>query len=162
MTKELNFKKYHIRVKACALIIENDSILLVEFNDENGLHYNFPAGGVEPGESVTEAVIREAWEEASVVVEVGPLAFVYEYSPHLNNQEFGPVHSLSLIFDCTIKEGTPKLPQKPDPNQTGVKWIPLQQLDEIVLYPNIKAEIKKYAKDRSRNIELLEEHRLEK
>lgn len=34
---------YHIRVKACTLILENDSILLVEFNNENGLHYNLPA-----------------------------------------------------------------------------------------------------------------------
>jgi len=63
----------HIRVRACALIIENDSILLVEFKDENGLHYNLPAGGVELNESVVEAVRREAMEEASVDVEVGPL-----------------------------------------------------------------------------------------
>jgi len=44
--------QFHIRVRACALIIENDSVLLVEFLDESGLHYNLPAGGVEPGESV--------------------------------------------------------------------------------------------------------------
>lgn len=51
---------YHIRVRAGAVIIENDSILLIEFNDKNGLHYNFPAGGVEPNETVIEAVKREA------------------------------------------------------------------------------------------------------
>ncbi|SFB92437.1 NUDIX domain-containing protein [Bacillus sp. OV322] len=61
---------YYIRLRACALILESDSILLIEFNDENGLHNNLPAGGVEPNESVVEAVRREAKEEASIDVEV--------------------------------------------------------------------------------------------
>jgi 8-oxo-dGTP diphosphatase len=61
---------YHIRVRAGAVIIENNSILLIEFQDERGLHYNLPAGGVEPQESVIDAVKREAKEEASVDVTV--------------------------------------------------------------------------------------------
>lgn len=70
---------FPISVRACALIIENDWLLLVEFEDESGVHYNLPAGGVEPNQSVVEAVKREAKEEASIDVEVGPLALVFEY-----------------------------------------------------------------------------------
>ena len=44
---------YPIRVRACALLIQDDAVPLVEFKDEYGLHYNLPAGGVEPGESST-------------------------------------------------------------------------------------------------------------
>ncbi|WP_419883221.1 NUDIX domain-containing protein [Peribacillus sp. B-H-3] len=151
---------YHIRVRACALILESDSILLIEFNDENGLHYNLPAGGVEPNESVVEAVRREAKEEASIDVEVGPLAFVYEYAPHLNSNKYGETHSLQLMFDCKIKDGyIPKLPINPDKNQIGVKWIKLTQLNDIVLYPNIRIQIINYAKNR-KNIEFTEEYRL--
>ncbi|WP_042162188.1 NUDIX domain-containing protein [Paenibacillus gorillae] len=51
-----------IRLRACALIIENDAILLVEFkndhDDGDGVHYNLPAGGLEPGETLVEAAIR--------------------------------------------------------------------------------------------------------
>jgi len=54
----------HIRVGARALVVENESVLLVEFNDETGLHYNLPGGGVEPGESVIEALEREVRENA--------------------------------------------------------------------------------------------------
>lgn len=152
---------YHIRVRACALILENDSILLVEFNDKRGLHYNLPAGGVELDESVVEAVRREAKEEASIDVEVGPLAFVYEYAPHLNSNKYGETHSLQLMFECKIKDGfIPKLPNKPDPNQTDVKWIKLTELNNIVLYPNIKEQIINYVKNK-KNIELIEEHALE-
>ncbi|KEK24906.1 NUDIX domain-containing protein [Bacillus gaemokensis] len=152
---------YHIRVRAGAVIIENDSILLIEFNDENGLHYNLPAGGAEPGETVIDAVQREAKEEASVDVEVGSLAFAYEYAPHLNANKYGPIHSLCLMFECKIQDGSaPKMPANPDPNQTDVKWIPLSELHTIILYPNIKDHIIHYAKNK-RNIDMIEEHALE-
>ncbi|MCI0766777.1 NUDIX domain-containing protein [Bacillus sp. TL12] len=152
---------YHIRVRAGAVIIENDSILLIEFNNENGLHYNLPAGGVEPNETVIDAVQREAKEEASVDVEVDSLAFAYEYAPHLNDHKYGPTHSLHLIFECKIKNGsTPKMPANPDSNQTDVKWVPLSDLHNIILYPNIRDHIIHYAKQK-RNIDLIEEHTLE-
>ncbi|WP_054958507.1 NUDIX domain-containing protein [Paenibacillus dakarensis] len=152
---------YHIRVRACALIIEENSILLVEFDDENGLHYNLPTGGAEPGESIIEAVKREVREETNVEVEVGPLAFVYEYAPYLNASIYGARHSLSLMFECKIVNGKPSLPKNPDPNQTNVRWIELDKLEEIVLYPNIKEQIKDYVKNK-RNIEIIEEYNLKK
>lgn len=153
---------YPIRVRACALIIENDSILLVEFNDHRGVHYNLPAGGVEPNESVIEAVRREAKEEASIDVEVGPLAFVYEYAPHLNENSFGSTHSLQLMFDCKIKNGSiPKMPENPDPNQIGVRWVNLTELDDIMLFPNIKEHIIEYTKSKI-NIDFIKEETLAK
>lgn len=153
---------YPIRVRACALIIKNEAVLLVEFEDEDGIHYNLPAGGVESGESVIEAVKREAWEEAAVDVEVGALAFVSEHAPHLfTTYESHSPHCISLMFDCKIKAGSkPTLPANPDANQVGVRWVSLSELDSIVLYPNIKQLIKEYARDRNRNIELVEEYKL--
>mgnify|MGYP001027088491 CR=1 FL=1 len=150
-----------IRVRAGAIIIENKAILLVEFNDENGLHYNVPGGGVEPEETVVEAVRREVREEVQAEVEVGPLAFVYEYAPHINAGKYGPLHSLSLLFDCKIRAGSAAgMPQNPDANQTGMHWIPLSQLQSIVLYPNIKKQIIDYAQNK-RNIDFIEEPSLE-
>ncbi|AGX04748.1 MULTISPECIES: NUDIX domain-containing protein [Bacillus] len=152
---------HHIRVRAGAVIMENDSILLIEFNDENGLHYNLPAGGAEPGETVKEAARREAMEEASIDVEAGPLAFVYEYAPHTAEGRFGETHSLCLMFECKIKEGShAKMPDNPDPQQTGVRWVKLSELHKIILYPNMKEHILEYARNK-RNLELIEEHKLE-
>lgn len=150
---------YPIRVRACALIIEEEKILLVEFKDEHGVHYNLPAGGVEPNESVVEAVKREAKEEASIDVEVGKLALVYEYAPHLNDYRYGGTPSLHLIFECSIKAGSiPSLPVNPDSDQIDVKWIPLKELDEILLFPKIKEQILNYVE--RQNIEFVEEHLL--
>lgn len=151
---------YPVRVRACALIIENDSILLIEYEDERGIHYNLPAGGVEPNESVIEAVKREAKEEASIDVKVGPLAFIYEYAPHLNANKYGDIHSLQLIFECTLTdESIPKQPKYPDPNQTDVKWIELSELNNILLFPHLEEHILTYHQQK-RNIGLIEEQTL--
>jgi 8-oxo-dGTP diphosphatase len=108
-----------------------------------------------------EAVKRESMEEACVKVDVGPLAFVYEYVPHLNNNKYGETHTLVMMFECVIKKGSfPKLPENPDPNQIGVKWISLAELEDIELYANIQKQLKNYTLGK-RNIDLLEEHTIQ-
>ena len=44
-------QQVHIRVGANALIVRDGAVLLVEFDDETGLHYTLPRGGIEPGEA---------------------------------------------------------------------------------------------------------------
>lgn len=136
-----------IRLRAGALVIQDGTILLVEFQNDNddGVHYNLPAGGVEPGETLVEAVKREAKEEASVEVEVGSVAFVYEYQPTKTNYRYGDVHSVGITFECRLKEGSvPKLPDRPDSKQTAVRWVPISDLHSIVLYPEIADDIIDY------------------
>jgi 8-oxo-dGTP diphosphatase len=136
---------YPIRVRAGALVIQNERVLLAKFEDQNGIHYNLPGGGVEAGESVAEAAAREAKEEAGIDVSVDGLAFIYEYTPHQNENLFGPVHNLSLFFACSIIGSLePSLPENPDPNQTGVEWVPLSELHLIKLYPKIQDQIIQY------------------
>jgi 8-oxo-dGTP diphosphatase len=134
-----------IRLRACALVIRNDAILLIEFANDNdeGVHYNLPAGGVEPGETLAEAAKREAMEEACAEIEVGPVAFVYEYQPLKSNYIYGDTHSVGITFQCKLKEGSvePRLPERPDLKQTGVKWIPMSELRTIQLYPEINQDI---------------------
>jgi 8-oxo-dGTP pyrophosphatase MutT (NUDIX family) len=146
MRTEVNWME-KLRLRACALIIKDGAILLIEYENDNGdgVHYNLPAGGVEPGETFVEAVKREAKEEACVDVEVGPVAFVYEYQPTKSNYIYGDTHSVGITFECELKLGSyPKLPQKPDPKQTDVKWIPISELNSIQLYPEINQDIVDY------------------
>ncbi len=153
----------NVRIRCTALIIENNSVLLVEY-DDNGIHYNLPGGGLEPGETIVEGVAREVFEETTADVEVGSLALIYEFPPHKQSGDYdvNVKHGLHLIFECTIKNHSiPKLPEYPDPNQTAVKWIPIEELDSILLLPNIKQKIKNYINNR-RNIELIEDYRLER
>jgi 8-oxo-dGTP diphosphatase len=150
---------YPIRVRASALIVRDDAVMVVEFDDETGLHYNLPAGGVEAGESVGQAVKREAKEEASVDVEVGRLTFVYEYQPALNAFEYGRIHTLDFIFECKLAHNAcPKMPERPDPHQTAVKWVNLAELASVNLLPKIGTYIIQYARGDCPGLIFIEEH----
>lgn len=148
----------HIRVTARALIVANEAVLLVEFDDESGLHYNLPGGGVDPGETIIEGLKREAKEEVSVTIEVGPLVFVIECEPSKNSSWAGPVHGLHLIFDCRLSgESRPQLPVHPDANQTAVKWVKLSELESVELLPHITARIIAYSRSQTIESVFLEE-----
>lgn len=153
----------HVRIRCTGLIIQDNSVLLVEYED-NGIHYNLPGGGLEPGETVLEGVRREVFEETTAEVEVGPLAMMYEFAPHKQSGDYEAnlPHSLHLIFECTLKNGSvPKLPQNPDPNQVAVRWVPVEELDRVLLIPNINRQIQEYIWRRN-NMELIEDYRLER
>jgi ADP-ribose pyrophosphatase YjhB (NUDIX family) len=140
------------------LIVESESVLLVEFDDETGLHYNLPGGGVDPGESIIEALQREVREEASVNIEVGPLLFAVEYEPNRNSCWASSIHTLSLIFNCRLSKGArPQMPDRPDVNQTAVKWIKLSELESVELLPHIADRITAYSRNRTIDRVFLEE-----
>lgn len=52
-------------VVVAAIIEQNGRFLLVEENTPEGVRYNQPAGHLEPGESLEQAVIRETLEETA-------------------------------------------------------------------------------------------------
>jgi ADP-ribose pyrophosphatase YjhB (NUDIX family) len=148
-----------IRLNANAAIVKNGKILLIEFKDENGIHYNLPGGGVDPGESIAQAVKRECMEEALADIEVGRLLLVWEYVPEHHDFIYGPKQKVGQIFECKLKKGsTPRLPKKPDKNQVGVKWIPLRELvknKNLILYPAIKKELTQALKLKNQSIRVI-------
>ncbi|WP_418304237.1 NUDIX domain-containing protein [Paenibacillus ihbetae] len=78
---------YHIRVRPTALVIQDERILLVEYSDANGIHYNLPGGGAEPGESITDGVLRELYEET--------------YAPHHHSgNQTSNIHTLYIVLEC--------------------------------------------------------------
>jgi 8-oxo-dGTP diphosphatase len=153
---------YPIRVRPTALILNEGKVLLIEYYENDQYHYNLPGGGVESGETIIDTLRRELLEEADAAIHVGPIAFIYEYSPHKQSGQYdSSIPGLNIIFDCSLQEGSvPQLPEHPDPHQVGVKWVPLEDLKAVVLYPNIGSHITEYARNK-RHIELIEDHQLQ-
>lgn len=148
----------NMRVRGGGLLIRDSQLLLIEFyTEEEGLHYVLPAGAVQPGESIRETARREIREEACIEVEVGPLVLLYEYAPHKDAQRRDMPPALSLIFDCRILSGEGRLPDCPDANQTGVRWIALDDLDSIHLDPPVQHQILAYAQQGTRQPDVIEE-----
>lgn len=63
-----------------AAVVEHDgAFLLVEEETRDGRRYNQPAGHLEPGESLCDAVIRETLEESAWHFEPTALIGIYQY-----------------------------------------------------------------------------------
>ena len=135
--------KQGIRIGVRAVIVRDDAILLVAFDDENGFHYNLPGGGVEPGETLYETARREVREEAAAEVEVKELLLVYEcFPPDYDNYGDDEIHVLNFIFRCELCEGSePRLPDKPDGNEVAVHWISLDEFPDAPLVPRIQHRV---------------------
>lgn len=132
----------NIRVGANAVIVQHDAILAVKFNDETGPHFNLPGGGVEAGESIHEALVREVYEETCAQVSIGPLLLVTEYFPARYQNLYGPTHKVGFFFQCHLLEGSrPGLPKQADANQVGVQWLPLANLLNEPLLPHIASQL---------------------
>lgn len=88
--------------------------LLLMRRSDNG-HWGLPGGYVEAGESVSEAVAREVFEETGVRIAVGRLIGVYS-DPARQVIEYGPgrrVHAVNLCFEGRpVGQGEPTTPHE--------------------------------------------------
>lgn len=62
---------------AAVLVLHNDRLLMVRQERKTAIRWEVPGGGQEPGESLEEAAVREAREEASVSVSLDRLICTY-------------------------------------------------------------------------------------
>ena len=88
-----------------------------------GLLWEFVGGKVEPGETHTQALIRECREELAITVEVGQLfmSLTHEY----------PDLTVSLyLYHARVASGTPQMLEHND-----MRWITVDQIDELEFCP---------------------------
>lgn len=137
-----------IRVAANALIVRNGEALLVEFSGGTArAHFNFPGGGLEIGETLEEGLQREVREETCLLVEPERLLLIVESVAARNTNTIGgervPWNELRFFFLCKTQAGSPeaRLPDIPDSNQTGVKWIALERLPNEPVLPQVCNEL---------------------
>jgi 8-oxo-dGTP pyrophosphatase MutT (NUDIX family) len=95
-----------IRPGVSAVILIPEGVLL-QLRDDNGL-WGLPGGGVEVGESVRDAIMREVWEETGLRVE--PVRLIGVYSAPENHQiitypDGNSIHYVSSCFECVIVGG---------------------------------------------------------
>ncbi len=89
------------RLAARAIILHEGRLLLVNaYPGRQSDLWCAPGGGVEPGQSLPDNLIREVREECGLSVSVGPLALVNEF--HDPKSGF---HQVDLYFRCAIAEG---------------------------------------------------------
>ncbi|PIE51098.1 NUDIX hydrolase [Candidatus Fermentibacteria bacterium] len=135
-----------IRTSAKAIIIQDEKLLAIRNFSSGQNWYILPGGGQEHGESLTDTLIRECREEASIGISAGDIIFIRDYIA-LNHQfaeEDGDIHQVEFMFKVEITDGTPSTGSHPDIFQKGVEWLPLKDLDNYALYPSALKKLLKH------------------
>jgi 8-oxo-dGTP diphosphatase len=127
-----------IRNSIKAIIVRDRHVLLIKNSDKDGFWYVFPGGGQNPGEDMVAALRRECFEEAGVLISVGPLRVLREYigKNHEFHKSDGDAHQVEFYFECDLVPGSePKNGEMKDTNQIDVEWVPLENLGKVRVYP---------------------------
>lgn len=95
-----------LRAAASAVIVDERGRILLQRRSDNG-RWGLPGGGVEIGESLASAAVREVREETGLDVEVTRLIGVYS-DPAFQVVRYPDghvVHYISACFECRVVGG---------------------------------------------------------
>jgi len=119
------------RIRAAAILIKDENIVLIRRVKELKAYYTFPGGSVKEGETIEQAVVREVTEETSIQVSIHRLLYSYD-----------DVNSSQYFYLCDYISGNPQISPAAEENQ-GLsehnifepQWIALRLLPKLLLYP---------------------------
>lgn len=116
---------------ACYLVLEqaNKTLLLLRKNTgfEDG-NYSLISGKVEAGESLQESVIREALEEAGIVVERNDVSLVHTLHRKTSDQQ---TNWIDFFFKASVWSG--EIENKEPDKCGGLHWFSTDQLPKNIV-----------------------------
>ncbi|GAB3670206.1 NUDIX hydrolase [Saccharopolyspora tripterygii] len=109
---------------SAAIIVDRQWVLMVKRRvTEGALSWQFPAGGIEPGETPGQAAVRETKEETTLTV---------TEDKHLGERIHPKTGREMHYTACAVVEGVAAVGDMEE--LAGVAWISLAELPEYVPY----------------------------
>lgn len=114
----------HLLVVA-ALIERDDEVLVAQRRADQSLplHWEFPGGKVEPGESPVHALAREIQEELDCQIDVGAIFDVVFHA-------YPDFDLVMLVYRASIQQGEPSAH-----DVAAVRWVPKSELPTMNMGP---------------------------
>lgn len=117
------------RIRASAIIIKNNRILLIHRKKEGREYWVFPGGGIEEGETGKQTIKREVKEETGLKVSKAKLAFE-ELIEGVEQPFF-----LCEVEEGKVKLGGPESKRHSKENWYQPEWVGLSKVFTINLVP---------------------------
>jgi 8-oxo-dGTP diphosphatase len=109
---------------SAAIITDGNRVLMVRRRVKEGeLSWQFPAGGIEPGETPEEAAVRETVEETGLVV----------HAAKVLGERVHPKTGRAMTYvACEVLQGEAKVADADELD--AVAWVTLDEIPEYVPY----------------------------
>jgi ADP-ribose pyrophosphatase YjhB (NUDIX family) len=133
------------RIRVSALLRWEDRILLIRHEKPGrGEYWLLPGGGVNSGESLTDALYRELSEECGIDDEVpveGPVAIVDSIAPQ---PQFAAKHVVHIIFAGDLSGRSLEAVTSHDAAVRGHRLFDSQELDGVIVHPPIQRFLRRW------------------
>lgn len=132
------------RLTARAIVLNPQGLLAVMYAAKFGIH-TLPGGGVEEGESIEDALVREITEETGCkITSAEPLGYVEENRAHADYTQ------LSYYFVIRTADDTlhPRLTEQEAANGTRAMWCTFDEAYERIAAPVFERPQQKFLQAR--------------
>ena len=123
-----------VRIRVAGILIKNDRILLVRHEKGGKSYHLLPGGGVEFGETIEQALIREFKEETGIDITVGKLVLVHDSLPK-------DLHRQVLNLYFVVTAGKLAIKVTPDGILKDADFYLLDDFSKMTIKPDVKNEI---------------------
>lgn len=124
-----------LRNRSSAIITSGEWILLLKHQAPSRKEPIWlpPGGGIEFGESMEQAVVREVKEETGLFIKPIRLLWVHEFIEP-------PLHAIEYYFECDVTGGSLKLGEDPEHGRESqilkdLKFISFQDAGTLPVFP---------------------------
>ena len=126
-----------IRVRVCLAVVHDHKLLLVPHYDTDAgpVQWTVPGGGVEFGESLQAAAVREFFEETGLQAEVTGLLHVSETI--LPDR---PYHSVTISFAGSITGGELQAEANHPYGEKFPRWFSAAEVGAVTYHPEATVE----------------------
>ncbi|MCB9798883.1 NUDIX domain-containing protein [Candidatus Nomurabacteria bacterium] len=124
----------HMRAGGYVCVTKDDTILLV--NPTWSHFWEFPGGGVDPGEHIQDAAIRECMEETGYSIQISsetPFAVTESFYVSPSNGKF--YQNIGVFFHAKLTSETPDAEKVFRDEIRQIRWVPKNEITEEIFHP---------------------------
>jgi 8-oxo-dGTP pyrophosphatase MutT (NUDIX family) len=126
-------------VPSVTCVVRNDSGQVLMLRKSDNHLWAVPGGGHEPGEFITDTVVREVREETGLTVEVTGFVGTYTNPHHVIAYDDGEVRQqFSLCFTGRVIHGNLSAD---DDEATEVRWVDPSDIQRLDIHPSMRMRI---------------------
>lgn len=134
-------------VPSVVAIVQDDQgrVLMIHKSDND--KWALPGGGHEPGESISDSVVREVKEETGYDVEVEALTGIYTNPNHVMAYDDGEVRQqFSIAFRAKLIGGSPRTSRE----SSEVRWLTISEIEQLDVHPSMRLRLQHALSDPER------------